>query len=56
MRMRERILIKITWHLPRDMILWAAMRLFAHAWGYKGDETPDEINIIEAARRWEGEG
>jgi hypothetical protein len=53
--MRERVIRWIVWHMPRSVIYWAGVRLWAHgtqgAWG--NTEAPT-LRVDQALRRWEG--
>lgn len=40
-------------HLPRKVILWAFIRVMAHAWAENGHIHPNEISYEEAYKRWE---
>jgi hypothetical protein len=51
---RETLVCWIVWHLPRSLVYWATIRLFAHATtGRWGSETPDSVTIWTALKRWE---
>ena len=51
---KEKILMAIVWKLPRWLIYWASIRLFAHATtGIYGNTITPELNIIDALKRWE---
>lgn len=50
---QEWLAIKIAWLLPRQVALWAMIRVMAHASsGQWGNEHPDSINYAKAHDRW----
>ena len=52
-RQAERLLIWLVWHLPREAVKWAFVRVAAHATtGEYGMTSPDELSVMEALRRW----
>ena len=52
-RLKERIAIKIAWMLPRQVALWAMVRVVAHATtGKWGNEHIDSIGYKEMHDRW----
>ena len=52
--LRERVWTAIAWKLPRALVMWCAIRLFAHATtGQYGNTVPTDLNIMEALKRWE---
>lgn len=52
--MREKIIMWIAWHLPRDVVKWAMIRCFAHATsGRWGGDHVDAIGYKEVHDRWE---
>lgn len=52
--MKEKIIIKIAWAMPRIIVYWCAIRLMTHATGGKYSKTvvPD-LTVVEALKRWE---
>ena len=58
----EKLVTWFIWHLPRRLIYWATIRLFAHAttipdWRETGPaafekEYPDTIDLWTALKRW----
>ena len=53
MRMLERFWCWLAWRLPRDLVMWCAVRLMAYATTGPYDKTqPGEISIIDALNRW----
>jgi hypothetical protein len=54
MKPLERFWRWLAWILPRDLAMWCALRLMAHATtGVWGNETPSSVNMMEMLRRWE---
>lgn len=52
--MREVIVRKIAWALPRDLVMWCAIRLIAHATqGQYSNQIVPELGAMEALKRWE---
>ncbi len=52
--MLERFWMFIAWHLPKELVKWAAVRLMAHATtGRYGHVNTTTTTIIEALQRWE---
>lgn len=50
----EKLIIAIVWRLPRRVVMWAAIRLMAHATvGQWGNEHPDSVSIMAALKRWD---
>ena len=50
----EKIWIKIAWLLPRQLVMWAAIRLAAHATqGEYGNTIVPELSMMDAIKRWE---
>lgn len=50
----EKLWIKIAWKLPKNLIMWAALRLMAHATqGQWGNDHPDDVSIMDALGRWD---
>ncbi|MGE5353988.1 MAG: hypothetical protein ACM3P0_18015 [Acidobacteriota bacterium] len=53
--MKEKLIREIVWHLPKTIVYWCAIRLMAHATtGKYGSTNPNELNIMDALKRWEG--
>jgi len=52
---KEKFYRWLAWKLPRDLIYWCTIRLFAHATtvGKGKTQTPDEVTIWQALERWE---
>ncbi len=52
--MTEKIWIKLAWLLPRKLVMWAALRLVAHATqGEYGNTIVPELSAMDAIKRWE---
>lgn len=44
----------IAWHLPKQLVLWAAVRLMSHATiGKYSDQVVPELTCLEALKKWE---
>lgn len=53
-QLKEKLTIKITWLMPKYLIMWCALRLMAFATqGEYGHEHPDDVSIMTALGRWE---
>ena len=53
-RMPEKMCMWIVWKLPRQLVMWCAIRLMAHATtGQYGNQEPDRVSIMEALKRWD---
>ncbi len=52
--MKERLLTWIAWRLPKSIVKWAAVRMFAHATTgeYSGQVVPD-LTAMDALKRWD---
>ena len=49
-----RLKMWITWKLPRWLVMWASIRLMAHATAGPYSETVvPELTVTEALRRWD---
>lgn len=52
-RLSERTWTWLAWRLPRRLVLWAAIRLGAHATtGEYSDTVVPEMAFTEALKRW----
>lgn len=51
--MTERIWIWVAWRLPRPLVMWATVRLIAHAtqWQWSSQEVP-ALTAMDALNRW----
>lgn len=53
-REREKILMKIVWHLPRKLVMWCYIRVAAHATtGKYGNTVVPELGMMDALKRWD---
>jgi hypothetical protein len=53
MRFRERLAIAIAWRLPKRVVMWAALRLVAHAtMGPWSTQEVSELTAMDALKRW----
>ena len=51
--MKEKIVIFISWHLPRSVVYWCAIRLLAHATqGEYSDQNVPYLYAMDALKRW----
>jgi hypothetical protein len=54
-RAKERVARWVAWHLPRQVVMWCALRLYAHATqGKYSDTVVPELTAMDALQRWEG--
>lgn len=52
--MKDKIWIWLVWKLPKKLIMWAAVRLMAHATtGQYSKTVVPELSITEALKRWD---
>jgi hypothetical protein len=52
--MKEKIIMWIVWRLPKWMVYWSTIRLFAHATqGEYGTTIVPELKAMDALQRWE---
>jgi hypothetical protein len=55
MKLSERFLWWIAWHLPKPIVYLATVRLAAHATSGKyGDTEVPALKVMDALDRWEG--
>lgn len=55
-KLRERLVMKFVWALPREIIRWAVVRATAHATtGQWGMDHPGRVTAFEVMDRWEQE-
>ena len=53
-RLPERFCVWLSWHLPRGLVYWCAIRVGAHATtGRYGSQNVPELVFMDALRRWE---
>ncbi len=51
--MKDKLLMKLVWALPRSIVYWASIRLFANATqGDYSDQVVPELTAIDALERW----
>jgi hypothetical protein len=52
--MQERFYIWLAWHLPKELVKWAAVRLMAHATTgrYSSQVVPDLL-ALDMLKRWD---
>ena len=52
--MKEKLMIKIAWLLPREIVKWCSIRLIAHATSGKySSQVIPELSAMDALKRWE---
>lgn len=50
---KERLIRAIVWRLPHSIVMWAYVRVAAHATsGEYSDTHPNEIGLMDALDRW----
>ena len=55
--MKEWLLLKLAWGLPRELVYWCAIRLAANATTGKYSATVvPELSMMDALQRWDQEG
>jgi hypothetical protein len=55
--MKEKILIFISWHLPRSLVYWCAVRVLAYATtGEYSNQVVPSLIAIDALKRWSYNG
>lgn len=53
-RRLEKMLIWFVWRLPRTLVKWCTVRVFAHATTHPyGDTHPDDVGYSTVMKRWE---
>jgi hypothetical protein len=53
-KLRERVLLWIVWRLPKEVIMWAYVRVAEHATtGKYGDTEVPELTMMDALKRWD---
>jgi hypothetical protein len=53
-KMKEKIVIWISWHLPKSVAYWCAIRVGSHATcGQYGTSSPTDLLFMDALDRWE---
>ncbi len=54
--MKDKLMMKIAWMLPRRLVKWAAIRLIADATqGKWSDTNVPELTAMDALKRWDSE-
>ena len=52
--MLERLYIWVAWHLPKQLVMWCAVRVHTHAIaGQYSDQVVPELTAMDATKRWE---
>lgn len=52
---KEKLQMWVAWKLPKWLVMWASVRLMAHATtGKYGTTIVPELSAIDALKRWEG--
>ncbi len=52
-RLWDKACMKVAWMLPERVVMWASIRLMAHATqGQWGNESPDSVSVMTALKRW----
>lgn len=52
-KMKEKIWMKIAWAVPSTLVMWATVRLIAHATqGKYGSTVVPELSAVDALKRW----
>ena len=50
----EKLYQWLAWHMPKGLVMWAAVRLFAHATsGQYGHTITPALLAVDALKRWE---
>lgn len=54
MRLSDRIILWLAWHLPKRLVYWCAVRVMAHATTktWSSQEVPS-LYAMDALKRWE---
>lgn len=53
-RCAERFWVAVAWRLPRPLVMWASVRLIAHATqGEHSSTVVPDLTAMDALRRWE---
>jgi hypothetical protein len=54
MNRTDRLYQWLAYRLPKGLVYWAAIRMFAHATtGKYGDTIVTELDVMEALKRWD---
>jgi hypothetical protein len=53
-KLRDSLIQKIAWRLPKRLVMWSYIRVVAHATtGQYSDTVVPEITATEALKRWD---
>lgn len=53
-RLKEKLMLKLAWALPKWLVYWAAIRLGAHATTSEyGNTIVPDLSFTDALKRWE---
>ena len=53
-KIKEKIQMKIAWALPEWLVMWASVRMIAHATqGQYGNTIVPELSAMDALKRWD---
>lgn len=53
-RFKEKVWMKIAWLLPRDLVMWCAIRVVANATtGEYSNQIVPDLTAMDAIKRWE---
>ena len=49
----DKVCMKVAWMLPKRIVMWASIRLMAHATqGEYGHQVVSELRAMDALQRW----
>lgn len=52
-RLWDKACMRFAWLLPERVVMWASIRLMAHATqGEWGNESPCDVSVTTALKRW----
>jgi hypothetical protein len=54
-RFREKVAMGIAWRLPKWLVYWVVIRLWAHATSGEYDLAPTHVTVDQALRAWDGQ-
>lgn len=53
-KVREKFVLWLAWKLPRYLVMWCTIRVFAHATtGEYSNTVVPELSAMDALKRWE---
>lgn len=53
-KLRERLIRKVVWRLPRSVVMWSTVRVIAHATtGQYSSQVVPELSAMDALKRWD---